>query len=81
MNILQEYIKTFIIFEAKSFLDKEHDWDEVLIDNDKHTFMRKQIKDYYIKNIDKIFPFEQIKEAFKYQEEIHPRGKIVIKIK
>jgi len=22
-----------------------------------------------------------IKEAFKYQEEIHPRGKIVIKIK
>ena len=57
MNILQEYIKTFIIFEAKSFLDKEHDWDEVLIDNDKHTFMRKQIKDYYIKNIDKIFPY------------------------
>ncbi len=32
-------------------------------------------------HIDKIFPFEQIKEAFKYQEEIHPRGKIVIKIK
>lgn len=31
--------------------------------------------------IDKVFPLEQIKEAFKYQEETHPRGKVVVRIK
>ncbi len=32
-------------------------------------------------NIDKVFPFEETKEAFRYQEEVHPRGKVVLKIK
>ena len=31
--------------------------------------------------IDKIFPFEQTKEAFEYAENNHPRGKVVIQIK
>ncbi len=31
-------------------------------------------------NVDKIFPLSQIKEAFKYQENGHPRGKVVLKI-
>lgn len=32
-------------------------------------------------HIDKVFSLDQIKEAFTYQEEIHPKGKVVIKIK
>lgn len=32
-------------------------------------------------NVDKVFPLEQVKEAFIYQEEVHPRGKVVLKIK
>ena len=31
-------------------------------------------------NIAKIFSLDQIKEAFKYQEEGHPRGKVVLKM-
>ena len=31
--------------------------------------------------IDKVFSLDQIKEAFTYQEQIHPKGKVVIKIK
>lgn len=31
--------------------------------------------------VDKVFPLEQAKEAFTYQEEVHPRGKVVLKIK
>lgn len=31
--------------------------------------------------IDKVFPLGQVKEAFKHQEEGHPRGKVVLKIK
>lgn len=31
--------------------------------------------------IDKVFDLDQIKEAFTYQEEIHPKGKVVIRIK
>lgn len=32
-------------------------------------------------HVDKVFPLEQVKEAFKYQEEVHPRGKVVLRIK
>jgi len=32
-------------------------------------------------SVDKVFPLEQVKEAFQYQEEVHPRGKVVLKIK
>ncbi len=31
--------------------------------------------------VDKVFTLEQVKEAFKYQEEAHPRGKVVLKVK
>lgn len=32
-------------------------------------------------SVDKVYPLEEIKEAFTYQEKIHPRGKVVLKIK
>ncbi len=32
-------------------------------------------------HIDKVFPFQLIRDAFKYQENSHPQGKVVIKIK
>lgn len=32
-------------------------------------------------SVDKIYPLEQVKDAFTYQEKIHPRGKVVLKIK
>jgi NADPH:quinone reductase-like Zn-dependent oxidoreductase len=32
-------------------------------------------------HVDKVFPLEQVQEAFKYQEEVHPQGKVIIKIK
>lgn len=31
-------------------------------------------------NVDKVFSMDQIKEAFEYQEKVHPRGKVVLKI-
>lgn len=31
--------------------------------------------------IDKVYPLGKVKEAFTYQEKIHPRGKVVLKIK
>lgn len=31
--------------------------------------------------VDKVFSLEEVQEAFKYQEEIGPRGKVVLKIK
>lgn len=31
-------------------------------------------------NVDKIFPLDSVKEAFTYQEKVHPRGKVVLKI-
>lgn len=30
--------------------------------------------------VDKVFPFKQVKEAFEYKEKIHSKGKVVIKI-
>lgn len=32
-------------------------------------------------SVDKVFPLKQVQEAFRYQEEVHPRGKVVLKIK
>lgn len=32
-------------------------------------------------HIDKVFPLEQIKEAFTHLEEGHPRGKVILKVK
>ncbi len=32
-------------------------------------------------HIDKVFLLDQIQDAFKYQEEVHPKGKVVLKIK
>ena len=31
--------------------------------------------------VDKVFPLEQVREAFEYLENSHPRGKVVVKIK
>jgi NADPH2:quinone reductase len=31
--------------------------------------------------VDKIFSFDQVKEAFRHAEQHHPRGKVVIKIR
>ncbi|OGH18331.1 MAG: hypothetical protein A2770_00530 [Candidatus Levybacteria bacterium RIFCSPHIGHO2_01_FULL_38_12] len=31
-------------------------------------------------SVDKVFPLEEAKQAFSYQEEIHPKGKVVFKI-
>jgi len=41
----------------KSFLDKEHDWDEVLIAKGGKKLTRRQIRDYYRKHESKIWPF------------------------
>lgn len=41
----------------KSFEEREHNWNEVLIQKDGKKFTRKQIKDYYWKNRKKIWPF------------------------
>lgn len=32
-------------------------------------------------HVDKIFPFNEVQEAFAYQEKTHPRGKVVLKIR
>lgn len=32
-------------------------------------------------HIDKSFPLEQVQDAFRYQEESHPRGKVVVEIR
>jgi len=41
--------------------------------------LRELVEDGKIKPIiDKIFPMEQVKEAFNYQEKNHPRGKVVL---
>lgn len=31
-------------------------------------------------NIEKVFPLDEVQQAFKYQEEVHPRGKVVLKV-
>lgn len=43
--------------EAKPFHEREHDWDEVLIDTDSSTLTRRDIRDYYMKNADRVFPY------------------------
>jgi hypothetical protein len=35
------------LHEAKSFLDKKHDWDQVIIDRDGERWTRGKIRDYY----------------------------------
>lgn len=42
---------------AKPFADKPHDWGEVLISRPGKKMARKQIRDYYVRNEDKIWPF------------------------
>jgi len=41
----------------KRFLDRPHDWGEVLISRDGKRMTRKQIRDYYVRNEKKIWPF------------------------
>ena len=36
-----------VVAEAKSFLDKKHDWDQVIIDHDGERWTRGRIRDYY----------------------------------
>ena len=44
--------------------------------------LAKYVEEGKIKpQIDKVFPLEEAKEAFKHMEEGHPRGKVVLKIK
>lgn len=50
-------------------------------DKDHLDRLRKWADEGKIKaHIDKIFPLEEVKEAFKYKEKESPRGKIVLKI-
>jgi NADPH:quinone reductase-like Zn-dependent oxidoreductase len=32
-------------------------------------------------HVDRVFPLSQVQEAFSYQENVHPRGKVVLKIR
>lgn len=50
---------------AKDFFDKEHDWNQVLIDEDQ-TWTRGEIKDYYVETADKIFPYVSKREVLVY---------------
>ncbi|HSW96686.1 MAG TPA: NADP-dependent oxidoreductase [Candidatus Saccharimonadales bacterium] len=51
------------------------------ITNDRLNRLTKYIDMGKIKvHVDKIFSLDQAKEAFTYQEEHHPRGKVVLKI-
>lgn len=44
--------------------------------------LRKYVEQNKIKvHIDKVFPLAQVREAFDYQTNGHPRGKVVLKIK
>lgn len=40
----------------RGFMDKPHDWDEVLIDHSGNVVTRKRLRDYYMRNADKILP-------------------------
>ncbi len=43
--------------------------------------LAKLVDEGHIKiQVDKVYPLDQAKEAFTYQEDIHPRGKVVISI-
>lgn len=41
----------------KPFADRPHDWNEVLISRNGKRLTRKQIRDHYVRNRDKIWPF------------------------
>src|SRR5574338_890442 len=47
----------------KSFTEKPHDWNEILISTPTKKLTRGQIKSYYEKNIDKIFPYLKNKDV------------------
>ena len=42
---------------ARKFLDRDHKWDEVLIQKGGKRRTRKQIRDYYLKNQELIWPY------------------------
>lgn len=46
-----------LLSEAKPFHEREHDWDEVLIDASSATLTRGDIRDYYMENADRILPY------------------------
>ena len=52
----QDLKESFLIYEARDFDDTKHNWSEVLIDKDKQKLTRGEIRDYYMQNVDKIFP-------------------------
>ncbi len=51
---------------TKPFLDRKHDWNEVLIQKGNRKFTRKQILNYYKRNTRKIWPFLEGQTAMVY---------------
>lgn len=44
--------------------------------------LAKLVEEETIKpQVDKVYPIEKVREGFVYQEQVHPRGKVVLKIK
>jgi len=46
-----------MLCNPKPFGDRPHDWDQVLIRDGDQLWTRKRIRDYYLRNADKILPF------------------------